>query len=97
MEIWLENAALIEAHNYEHSLGHKTFTLAMNHYGDLTSHEFAQAFNTFRKPAEDSFIDGTPYLEHFSDRQKLNHHIDWRNHGFVTPVKDQGNFRIKNL
>ena len=97
MEIWLENAALIEAHNYEHSLGHKTFTLAMNHYGDLTSHEFAQAFNTFRKPAEDSFIGGTPYLEHFSDRQKLNHHIDWRNHGFVTPVKDQGNFRIKNL
>lgn len=90
MEIWLENAALIEAHNYEHSLGHKTFTLAMNHYGDLTSHEFAQAFNTFRKPAEDSFIGGTPYLEHFSDRQKLNHHIDWRNHGFVTPVKDQG-------
>ena len=47
MEQWLSNMAHIEAHNFEYALGHKTFSLGMNHYGDLSSAEFAAQYNGF--------------------------------------------------
>ena len=37
----------IEEHNFEYALGRKTYSLGMNHYGDLTSDEFAKTYNGF--------------------------------------------------
>ena len=47
MEIWLENMMHIEQHNFQYALGHKSFSLGMNHYGDLRSDEFGRIFNGF--------------------------------------------------
>jgi len=35
--IWEKNLKYINAHNLEHALGARTFTLAMNHLGDMVS------------------------------------------------------------
>ena len=53
MEQWLSNMAHIEAHNFEYALGHKTFSLGMNHYGDLSSTEFAAQYNGFLNSKKD--------------------------------------------
>ena len=37
----------IEEHNFEYALGRKTYSLGMNHYGDMTSDEFAKTYNGF--------------------------------------------------
>lgn len=47
METWLANMLHIEEHNFEYALGRKTYSLGMNHYGDLTSDEFAKTYNGF--------------------------------------------------
>ena len=47
METWLANMLHIEEHNFEYALGRKTYSLGMNHYGDMTSDEFAKTYNGF--------------------------------------------------
>lgn len=96
MEIWLKNMALIETHNFEHALGMKTFTLGMNHYGDLSSTEFASTYNGFlhQTAKKRGYKQGEPYLDHMNDDAELAKEMDWRDHGLVTEVKDQGMFFV---
>ena len=72
MEQWLSNMAHIEAHNFEYALGHKTFSLGMNHYGDLSSAEFAAQYNGFLNSKKVAFthfsgqkLACSEFLEHF--------------------------------
>jgi len=93
MEIWLANMAHIEKHNFEYALGEKTFTLGMNHYGDLSSKEFASTYNGFLHAEHKTrgFKGGDPYLDHVNaDELEVPKEMDWREHGLVTDVKDQG-------
>ena len=97
MEIWLANMAHIEKHNFEYAIGEKTFTLGMNHYGDLSSKEFASTYNGFLHAAHKTrgFKGGNPYLDHVNaDELEVPKEMDWREHGLVTDVKDQGIFWI---
>jgi len=96
MGTWMKNMLHIEEHNFQHSLGKKTFTLGMNKYGDQSSEEFAATYNGFLHAEgqsrklfglhEDAF-----YLDWVdADESQLDKSVDWREKGAVTEVKDQG-------
>ena len=68
METWLANMLHIEEHNFEYALGRKTYSLGMNHYGDLTSDEFAKTYNGFLN----------------SKKEMLPSHLKMRNFTFLS-------------
>ncbi|XP_028851625.1 cathepsin La [Denticeps clupeoides] len=85
--VWEKNLKKIEMHNLEHSMGKHTYRLEMNHFGDMTSEEFRQVMYGY-KQRKDRRVQGSTFLEpNFVDLPKS---IDYRDLGYVTPVKDQG-------
>ncbi|XP_051875344.1 cathepsin La [Pristis pectinata] len=87
--VWEKNLRKIELHNLEHSLGKHSFRLGMNRFGDMTNEEFRQITNGY-KHTKQSFkkTQGSLFLE--PNFLELPKKLDWREHGYVTPVKDQG-------
>nr|AAI08032.1 Cathepsin L, 1 b [Danio rerio] len=84
--IWEENLRKIEQHNFEYSYGNHTFKMGMNQFGDMTNEEFRQAMNGYtHDPNQTS--QGPLFMEpsFFAAPQQ----VDWRQRGYVTPVKDQ--------
>jgi C1A family cysteine protease len=83
---WLQNFAnnddIIESHN----AGNATFTLGHNKFSHMSNDEFAAYVKGFARPSEKkepvSIIDASTKAAATS--------WDWREHGAVTPVKDQG-------
>uniref|UniRef100_A0A8C2M1D3 Cathepsin L1-like n=1 Tax=Cricetulus griseus TaxID=10029 RepID=A0A8C2M1D3_CRIGR len=81
--LWEENMKLIQLHNKEYHQGKNTFTMAMNAFGDQV--KLAQTLTAFQsQEAKETNIFQEPLL---GDVPKS---VDWRKHGYVTPVKDQG-------
>ncbi|CAF5109474.1 unnamed protein product, partial [Rotaria sp. Silwood1] len=83
---------MIIKHNLEHDLGLHTYRLGINKYATLTNEEFRQKYNGYRRQKNSRLqfsdirrlhIPASPYTT-------LPVSIDWRDHGIVTPVKDQG-------
>ncbi|CAE7724142.1 XCP2, partial [Symbiodinium pilosum] len=77
--------------NYEHIVlenakGH-SYTLGLNNFTDMTSEEFERTRLGLRKPIQQR----TPGSVHSPKlpRTSLPSSVDWRNHGAVTPVKNQ--------
>jgi len=83
--VWESNKKYIDNHN-EHAdtLG---FTLAMNEFGDLDGAEFAKMYNGYRsrpnRPAGELFVPNMKV-------EDLPTTVDWRQKGYVTAVKNQG-------
>ena len=87
--VFRKNQKLIHDTN-EKKLG---FTVAMNELGDLTEEEFARTRlgqpknlvgGKFQRP-------GAVFLfPENEDPANLPNEVDWRKHGYVTPIKDQG-------
>ncbi|XP_053350967.1 cathepsin K-like [Clarias gariepinus] len=85
-DIWEKNMRLIESHNQEYELGLHTYELGMNHLGDMTSEEVAQKLLGLQVP-----VDNDPMNTFSPDPlNKLPNSIDYRNFGYVTPVRNQG-------
>jgi len=85
--VWEKNLKKIEMHNLEHSIGKHTYTLGMNHFGDMTHEEFRQVMNGY-KPRQQRKTKGSLFMEpNFLAPPPA---VDWREKGYVTPVKDQG-------
>ena len=102
-EIWSQNRQRIAKLNAKRRLftdlepGEQSsdtgFTLKMNKYGDLTHEEFSVLLNGFKIPKEYEMEEFNENL--MGDFSKINsksipNSVDWRNNGFVAPVKDQG-------
>lgn len=97
MKIWVDNLIHVNKHNMMYKEGKKSYTVEMNQYADLTSEEFLGVRNGYkhslRKERDNMYSDSRPatYLlpAGFSE-EKLPKSVDWRNDGYVTDVKNQG-------
>ncbi|XP_066551438.1 cathepsin S [Amia ocellicauda] len=86
-QIWEENLRFIEQHNLEHSQGKHSYTLGMNHFGDLTQQEVTEMMTGF---SPDDALEDTPVSNWIGSSQRPPRELDWRNKGYVTGVKSQG-------
>jgi len=83
--VFISNYKLIQRHNAEHALGLHTYTLGVNQFADLTSDEFVKTYNGFRP----DMYKNLP-VANFQATADEPDSIDWRDEGYVTPVKNQG-------
>ena len=82
--VWEANKKFIESHN---SVADKFgYTLAMNEFGDLTDAEFGRIFNGYQMQERSN----TSNLFTIDPVFKPAASIDWRQRGYVTEVKNQG-------
>ncbi|XP_072020270.1 cathepsin K-like [Amphiura filiformis] len=88
--IWEDNIKKINLHNLEHILGMRSFTLRMNSYGDLAPEEFIQHVQRNGPPrAQEKRRFGDKVEIDEPTVRSLPDTVDWRDHGYVTPVKNE--------
>ena len=78
----------IEDHNERAAKGEFSFTLKMNHFGDLTMDEILASQNGLRMDKMETKTDALHHIP--ASNVKIPDSIDWSELGAVTPVKDQG-------
>lgn len=88
MKVFMENKHFIAKHNQRAANGMKGYTLAMNEYGDLLHHEFIALMNGYKRNLKNETLFGSTYLS--PHNVNVPSQVDWRKHGYVTPVKNQG-------
>jgi len=85
-----DNVRYLEAENAK---GTNTFRLGLTEFVDMTNDEFRMTYLGFRQPASAAEMWGAaPYLGTFkaSSGTQPPASVDWRDHGAVAPVKNQG-------
>jgi len=83
--VFAENLKLINQHNAEHALGLHTYRLGINKFADMTNEEFVMQFNGYVAPSNLPEAEA----EEDIDISSLPKSVDWREKGYVTPVKNQ--------
>ncbi|XP_077976870.1 cathepsin L-like [Glandiceps talaboti] len=84
---WHNNMKFIQLHNRDFANGNKNYGVAMNKFGDLDTEEYKKLMCGYRAQNR-SKSGGSSFLA--PSNVVLPDHIDWRDHGCVTAVKDQG-------
>merc|ERR1712055_1031570 len=82
--IFAANLAKISQHNEEYAVGEHSWKMGVNQFADLTHDEF-MAMQTLRVP--DMPKAKKPYQ---MESKVMASSVDWRDQGYVTAVKDQG-------
>jgi len=89
--VFIDNHRKIETHNSEYEAGRKSFQLGMNQFGDMTNEEFRSTMNGYKRELRDqsdSATRGSTFL--VPHNTLIPTEIDWRQKGYVTHVKNQG-------
>jgi cathepsin L len=84
--IWQKNLDYVNKHNEEAAAGVHTYTLGMNQFADMTSKEFTAFFNGYNAKTA---MQAKPTHKFVRPNAKLPDNVDWRDKGFVTPIKNQ--------
>jgi len=85
-----QHVDIIRMHNLEYDLGLHTYTMGINEYADMTREEYGKFLLGARR--ELSGEDGKSRNKLFqSDNTEVtDDDMDWREYGYVTPIKNQG-------
>jgi cathepsin L len=90
--VFIENVEMIQAHNEKFKRGEVSYELSLNQYAHYTFDEFKA--NMMQYNAPDNYVSGASFTHTAPNmragRNLASSGIDWREHGAVTPVKDQG-------
>ncbi|KAA0193157.1 Cathepsin L cysteine proteinase [Fasciolopsis buskii] len=91
---WLENIVKIQTHNLRYQLGMEMYDMKINEFADLSWSEFAAIYlcNNIH-PMMQNLIRAevaNPRATNERNDYKAPDSIDWRTHGLVRRVKDQG-------
>jgi len=82
-EIWESNLAYIQRHNLEADRGLHSFWMGENQFTDMTNQEFRTLMNGYIMPNK------TNHKIFESTVSAPPAEVDWRDKGYVTPVKNQ--------
>jgi C1A family cysteine protease len=93
--VYKANMELIAAHNKLYEAGEETFHMAANQFADMTTAEFSKMVNGYRADLKNNNLKNG---EGAAIGKKCTHKniteipvsVDWRDKGFVTEVKNQG-------
>ncbi|KAL3882300.1 hypothetical protein ACJMK2_028661 [Sinanodonta woodiana] len=86
--IFYENMKQIYIHNDKYRKGEKSYWLGVNQFSDMTAEEF-KALNSGFMPTRVNVTDNTCSTFLPPDNVMLPYTVDWRQKGYVTPVKNQ--------
>jgi len=87
--VYEANVKYIEAHNQEADAGLHTYRLGVNAYADMTNDEFNSVMLGVKQDMNQR-ISMNQVDEKLKQVKDLPAAVDWRDKGYVTPVKDQG-------
>jgi len=85
-KIWDANRNMVEKHNALYEAGETTYTMALYEWSDWTQEEFAERKLGYKEPEN---FNNLPIVK-FETRSGNPSHLDFREEGKVTPVKNQG-------
>ncbi|XVF59365.1 hypothetical protein PTKIN_Ptkin07bG0269900 [Pterospermum kingtungense] len=88
-EIFKDNLRFIDEHNSKNT----TYKLGLNKFADLTNQEYRAKFLGTRSDPRRRVMKSKNPSQRYAPRAGdiLPASVDWRDHGAVNPVKDQGN------
>ncbi|XP_072486485.1 procathepsin L-like [Notamacropus eugenii] len=88
-QVWEKNLKFINDHNRLYKEGKLSYYLGMNEFGDMTDEEFNEMLNPQLLPRRrrDTTARIGKMFSNFPDPPKS---LDWREYGYVTPVRSQG-------
>lgn len=88
--IWKSNLDVVTRHNSEADKGIHTYWLAMNKFADMTVDEFAAIYNGYNYSMKLSTQSKPASIFYYDPSIQVPAKIDWRDQGYVTEIKDQG-------
>jgi cathepsin L len=80
----------VDKHNVMADNGVYTYWLAMNQFADLSSKEFAAIYNGYNMTLRAERKNKPRFIFKRKKSRKVPDAVDWRDQGYVTEVKNQG-------
>jgi cathepsin L len=84
--VWQSHVLYIQEHNQAYSRGEHSYYLGENEYADMSNQEFQQIMNGYKGRTSP----GSHLVYQADDVTDLPPTVDWRDKGYVTPIKNQG-------
>lgn len=84
--VFKNNLRTIRSHNFQADLGRYTYRLGVNEYADYSQEEMREYFTGYNFNSSKP-VQGVTFLP--PKNLELPKEVDWREEGYVTPVKNQ--------